>query len=177
MLRRQRGVIAFGKRALDPIVHRVKDRAFVGETDLNLGRVNVDVGLGEGDGEVEHAGRELADHNRMLVRLLQRRPRRAALDIAAVDKEGLHGAVGAAGRRQGDIAADMDLPLGVVHLGQIFGKVPSKDGVHRRKQLAVPGSVQPGLSFPDKLEGDFRMGERDALHHRRYRVALLDVLL
>ena len=76
-----------------------------------------------------------------------------------------------------DIAADMDLPLGVVHLGQIFSKVPSKDGVHRRKQLAVPGGVQPGLSFPDKLEGDFRMGERDALHHRRHRVALLDVLL
>ncbi len=38
LLRRQRGVIAFGKRALHPIVHRVKDRALVGEADLNLGR-------------------------------------------------------------------------------------------------------------------------------------------
>ena len=90
--------------------------------------MDVDVRFGERDGQVEHAGRKLTDHDGMFVRFLQRCTCCSALDISAVDKKGLHGAVGTAGDRKSDITFDMNLPCGVVHRCQIAGKFPP---VHR----------------------------------------------
>lgn len=83
------------QRLPNRIVDRLKHRLFVGKLDLQLGRVNVDIhpcGI-QTDIHNTHGvlfGRQVRDES-----LLQRRLRRAGLDIAMVDKKALPVAIGA----------------------------------------------------------------------------------
>ena len=98
--------------------------------------MDVDVHLRDGQGEVQHAGREAALHELVAVGLLERGGQELRFDIAAVDEKVLIVAVAAGGRRAGNKAGDgMLLP-------------PAADREHIRRRLAAEDAVHGAFELP-----------------------------
>ena len=103
------------QRGQNGIVHRVEDLPLREELDLCLGRMDVHVHGLHGHIDLEHAGREAADHDLVAVRLLHGGGKQPRLDVAVIDKEALPGAVAARGGGAGDEAAHAQLFPAAVH--------------------------------------------------------------
>ena len=124
---------------------------------------------------MQDAGGELPDHDGPFIGLLQGGHGGARLDVPAVDKKVLHGAVGAAGGGFAGEAVDMHAAEGVIHRQQTVRKLLTENGVDTGSQLTVAGGEQLFPAVPDKTEGHLRMRQGDAIHHARHRIRLADV--
>ena len=123
-------------------MHRVEDLPLREELDLRLGRVDVHVHGLHGHIDLEHAGREAADHDLVAVRLLHGGGEQTRLDIAVIDEEALPGAVAARGGGTGDEAAHAQLFPAAVHGKHVVGKLAAVDGVDGGHAVALAVGVQ-----------------------------------
>ena len=178
MAHRKAALTAAGgrKRGAHGAVHSVKDIALSRKTDLRLGRVNIDI---------HHVGRhfqhedrtgELALHHRTLVGIFQRGHDRAVLDIAAVHKEMLCPAAGAAGTGRRDQTGDMVQFTPAVHGQQVAGKLTAQHGIDSAAQIPVTGGHILLLAVPQEPKADLWVGQRCVQHCIRHKGSLAGVL-
>ena len=162
---------------LGGVVDRVEHGAFIGKAHFGLGGVHVDIHHFEGQRDVQYTGRELADHDGVLVGPVQGSRRRRTLDEAAVQEEELHGAVRAARGGLRDEAFDRDTVQLIGGLEQRVREVLAEDRVDGGLEVPVAGRHQDLLVVTDEPDGDLGVGQRDAVDDAGHTVALRDVLL
>ena len=164
--------VEFRKGRFDRKVDRLVNWSFLCKSHFQLCRMNIHIHRRTVQTDAQHAGRVLADHDRTLARFLERPLHGVAADVAPVDKENLHGAVGAGIDRLGDKPLHADIVVAVFDGNQSQGEFPAVDRVNGGAELAVAGCEKNLLPLSDEAEGDFGMGERHAVDDGGNGVAL-----
>ena len=135
--------------------------------------------------DIHHVGRhfqhedgtgELTLHHCALVGIFQRGHDRAVLDIAAVHKEMLCPAAGAAGTRRRDQTGDMVQFAPAVHGQQVAGKLTAQHGIDSAAQIPVTRGDILLLAIPQEAEADLGVGQRRVQHCIRHKGGLAGVL-
>ena len=158
------------QRGANSAVDSVKDVTLFRKANFGFRRVDVDIDHVGRQLQHEHRARELALHHRALVGVFERRHHCAVFDVAAINKEMLRTAAGAAGTRRRDQAGHMVQLAAAVHGQQIAGKFTAQDRVDRTAQVAVAGGHILLLAVAQIAEADLRVGQRrvqDGLSHKR----------
>ena len=173
-----RGTRGIGlQRRAHGVIDRLKDRLLVGELDLQLCRVDVDVHACGVERKIEHAGGEFFGRKIGGVRLLQSRHGGLALDVASVDEEILVVAVGLDVVGASDKSAHADPLALAVHLDHTRGKLFAEHRIDGVFEVAVASRFQLDVAVHDQAHGDVRIGERHLLHVGGDRHGLGNVLL
>ena len=166
MAHRKAALTAAGgrKRGAHGAVYCVKDIALSRKTDLRLGRVNIDIHHVGRHFQHEDGTGELTLHHCALVGIFQRGHDRAVLDIAAIHKEMLCPAAGAAGTRRRDQTGDMVQFASAVHGQQVAGKLTAQHSIDSAAQIPVTGGHILLLAIPQEAEADLGVGQRRVQH-------------
>ena len=158
-LHRSREALAL-ERGAHGVVHRVEHGLLLRELHLGLRGVHVHVHGAEGERQIQHAGRELADEERVFIRLLQRGLEGGGFDDAAVAVKMLGAAVAAPRGGRGDVALDLHAvgPAGAEeHARRLIAAEQAVDtGLH----AAVTGGEKLLLPVADAPDGNVRAAER-----------------
>ena len=158
------------QRGANSAVDSVKNVTLFRKANFGFRRVDVDIDHVGRQLQHEHRARELALHHRALVGVFERRHHCAVFDVAAINKEMLRTAAGAAGTRRRDQAGHMVQLAAAVHGQQVAGKFTAQDRVDRTAQVAVAGGHILLLAVAQIAEADLRVGQcrvQDGLSHKR----------
>ena len=148
----------------DRVIHAFKHRLFVGELDLQLGRMHVDVHAHRVEPDKQDAARELFGRAIRGERLLQRSACRFALDITGIDKEILIVAVGAHAVGATYVALDRYAVKIPVDLDESGCEILSEYRPDRALQASIPCRFQLDVSVHDQAESNLGMRERKLFH-------------
>ena len=144
-------------------MHTVKHSLFRQKFYLGFGWMHVDIHRSGGQRQMQHTGGEFSHHNLVAVSFFQCGNQQFGFDRAVVDKESLQIPAGTGVCGFGDVTGQMVAFPAAVHADHP-GAVPAVYAVHCRLQTTVSRGGQNLLSVPEKLEGNFRMGQRLQLH-------------
>ena len=167
------GLLRYGKigtrgillqRVTDGVVHRLKNRLFVGELDLQLGGMHVDVHAGGVQLDVHNAGGVFFGRYVGHEGLLQRGLRGTGAHEAIIDKEILAVAVGFDVIRAADEARDTDTVVFLVERDEAGGKLLAEHRPDGTFELSVTDGLHFGNAVRDEAHRDLGMRERDPLN-------------
>ena len=170
-MHRRRGALAL-ERGAHGVIHRVEHGLLLRELHLGLGRVHVHVHSAEGERQIQHARRELADEERVFIRLLQRGLERRGLDDAAVAVKMLGAAVAAARGGRGDVALDLHAVSTALAEEHFRRLIAAQKAVNAGLHAAVAGGEKLLLPVADASHGDVRAAQRAAKRREHAGAAL-----
>ena len=121
------------------VIHQVEHALFLGEFDLGLGGVDVDVHRGVGERQIDHAGGEAPHQQCVFIRLLHSGLQQGRADIAPIAVEKLRGAVAAARRGGGGKAGSAHVAVLAGNRQQILGHLAAQQSVDAGRRFPVAG--------------------------------------
>ena len=110
--------------------------------------------------QVQHTARHPADHDLVLIRILQGGGEQPGLDIAPVDEECFVIAVAPGDCRFCDKAVQLHILPHTVDRQHAPGKLAAPDAIDGAVQLPVAGGAQQLLPVADKADGERGMRQR-----------------
>ena len=146
------------------VVDSLKNGLFIGELDLQLGGMHVDVHPRGVQLNVHHAGGVFFRGDIGGKGLLQRRLGGATANKTVIDEEVLSVAIGLYVIRAADEARDANSLMLAVQREEAGGKILTEHRPNGGFQLSVPRGLQLGCPVGDEADGDLGVGEGHALH-------------
>ena len=139
------------------MVHHLIDHLPIPETQLHLGRMDVDIQKFRLNRKLEHGKRVFVLHHKGLVGILYRLVDKAAFDIPAIGKIVFIIAVAPGNQRFPDITFHLHRIRPRLHRKQICRNLPAEYGVNNIFQVMVAGGMELALPVLDKPDGNLGM--------------------
>ncbi len=155
-------------------VDKIINPLWIRKADLHLRRVDIDVGILRGHGEIDNGKRKPMLHEIRAVSLLQRLREDIALENSAVYEENLVAATGSCKFRTTQKAVNRKRTVfgGLCNGDHGTRLLPTENAVNELLDVAVSGRMKLLLSIDPVMEGNLRMGKRQMLHQIGYRAGL-----